>query len=158
MFLAGCRMAREGHPCPSCFNPDLWTTKGFQEVSVQELFQDICNIGNPYVTFVGGEPLDQYEELAELFRLLDDSHFHICLITHYTMSEIIHFYPEILKYSRTIIDGPYEENQRIFDEKKPGIYHVIGSGNQNIWVKQKDKMWHEADKEGEDLAYAYNFV
>ena len=43
VFLAGCRMALSGHPCPGCFNVDLWDPKYFPEVSPAELLEDVKN-------------------------------------------------------------------------------------------------------------------
>ena len=151
-------MAREGHPCPGCFNPDLWIQEGYQRLNWRAVYNDIVNLKNPYVTFVGGEPLDQYDELVLLFEELSKTQHHICLITHYTMDEILLQFSKVLDFANTIIDGKYEADKRIFDEnKKPGIYQIIGSKNQNIWIN-KHHVWIEVDKDAEDLSAAYDFI
>lgn len=157
VFFAGCKMARSGHPCPGCFNVDLWDSKYFPKLNYRAVLHDIEKCKNPYVTLVGGEPLDQYTDCIKLMKALSEKHYHICLITHYTMDEIMEQFPPILAYANTIIDGRYEADKRIFDEnKKPGVYHVIGSWNQKIW-KREGHSWIEIDKDAEDLTKAYDF-
>ncbi len=154
VFLAGCRMALDGHPCPGCFNKDLWDPQWFQQVEVDALAEDIVSIGNPYITVVGGEPLDQSEALGELLRRLKQHGFcHITLITHYEFETVADAYPGVMQYADTIIDGRYEADKRIFDEdKRPGIYHVIGSSNQHVWTR-KGLNWYNVTER--DLRCAY---
>ncbi len=155
VFLAGCKMAREGHPCQGCFNQDLWETDMWPVVTVDDLYQDILAEGNKYVTIVGGEPLDQYEELVLLCGLLKESGCHIVLITHYTFNELIEKYSDILSYADVIIDGRYDASKRIFDEvSRPGVHHVIGSSNQRFYHRLPGG-WKELDIMRDDLYEAY---
>lgn len=148
VFLAGCSLGLRGHPCPDCFNSDLWDPQWFPQVEVEDLVDDIKKIGNPFVTIVGGEPLDQYEELVELLDRLWIEDVHTVVITHYTMEEIKKKYPKVLDFAQCIIDGPYNKSLRTFDEcKRPGIYQVIGSSNQRLWYFDWDACeWTEACK------------
>lgn len=148
VFLAGCKLGLRGHPCPDCFNSDLWDPQWFPQVEVEDLVDDIKKIGNPFVTIVGGEPLDQYEELVELLDRLWIEDVHTVVITHYTMEEIKKKYPKVLDFAQCIIDGPYNKSLRTFDEcKRPGIYQVIGSSNQRLWYFDWDACeWTEACK------------
>ena len=155
VFLAGCRMALSGHPCPGCFNVDLWDPKYFPEVSPAELLEDVKNAGNKYVTVVGGEPLDQYEELVLFLTLLKDNDYHTVLITHYVMDVIKMSYPDVLPLVNVIIDGTYNAKKRIFDEVDvPGVTHVIGSSNQKFWHRT-DSRWQEVNIFQDDLRKAY---
>ena len=88
VFLAGCKLGLRRHPCPDCFNSDLWDSQWFPQVEVGDLVNDIKKIGNPFVTIVGGEPLDQYEGLVGLLDKLWTEDVHTVVITHYTMEEI----------------------------------------------------------------------
>lgn len=134
VFLAGCQMALQGHPCLDCFNKDLWDPQWFPQRSVDEVLKEIRDIGNPYVTIVGGEPLDQYEALTELLDKLWMCSYHTLVITHFKMKEIEVGYPRILDFAQAVIDGRYIKSLRCFDENKtPGIYRVIGSTNQHLW-------------------------
>lgn len=155
VFFAGCKVAREGHPCDECFNQVLWNTEGWAQVTVGELFDDIVAADNKYVTLVGGEPVDQYEELVRLINLLTANGYHVVLITHYTMRELKKTYPKVLEHTDVIIDGPYNKDFRIFDSCKiPGIHHVIGSSNQKIWY-HKGIEWLQSDKSPENLKKLY---
>ena len=161
VFLAGCNIAASGHPCPDCFNQDLWNGKFFPNISSKQLFNDVAEISkatkNKYITIVGGEPLDQYQELADFIERLYCDYFHIVVITHYTMKKIRKDFPLILKWADTIIDGVYDRTKRTFDEcKTPGIYQVIGSSNQKIWHQNDDCTWSEVDKtNSEEIKAAY---
>ena len=148
VFLAGCKLGLRGHPCPDCFNSDLWDPQWFPQVEVEDLVDDIKKIGNPFVTIVGGEPLDQYEGLVELLDKLWTENIHTVVITHYTMEEVKEKYSKVLDFAQCIIDGPYNKTMRTFDEcKRPGIYQVIGSANQRLWYFDWDACeWTEACK------------
>lgn len=155
VFLAGCRMALSGHPCPGCFNVDLWDEKYFPEVSVDDLFCDIKEAGNKFVTIVGGEPLDQFDELVRLMALLRKHGYHVVLITHYTMEVISLKFSDVLEHANVIIDGCYDARKRIFDEVDiPGVTHVIGSENQGFWHKESND-WIRLNIYQDDLRKAY---
>ncbi len=71
VFLAGCPLR-----CAYCHNPDTWSAAASEEKSPEELCKKLLRY-KPYflagkggVTFSGGEPLLQAEELAHLGKLL----------------------------------------------------------------------------------------
>lgn len=148
VFFAGCKKAAEGNPCPGCFNSVLWDNNDFANITPSELFSCIDEENNKYVTIVGGEPMDQYEDLVTILRRLHDSEYHTVVITHYKMDYIKQYFCKILEYCNVIIDGEYDKEKRIFEtDRTPGIYHVIGSSNQKIWHKNKySKEWSVVDK------------
>lgn len=141
VFLAGCKIAEKGHPCKGCFNQKLWSSKKFvADETPEAAAKRIMRFApNKYVTFVGGEPLDQFDELVKTCEILKDNGYHIIVITHYQLAEMIQ--KNWLKADRLVdtvdilIDGAYDETQRIWDEDKAGdnIHDVIGSGNQIVW-------------------------
>ena len=144
VFLAGCRMAMKGSPCRGCFNPAIWNPNHCvaDVTPVDAAGNIIIHAPNRYVTFVGGEPLDQIHELSETCRILKNQGYHICVITHYELNEIIGgiIVPHddcmrLLENMDILIDGRYDENLRIWDEEKAGdgLHDVVGSGNQVIW-------------------------
>lgn len=144
VFLAGCKMAMEGHPCKGCFNPRLWNPDHcVADVSPIAAVENIMlHAPNKFITFVGGEPLDQIHDLAETCRMLKEQGYHILVITHYKLEDIINKdimpYDESFKLLKNIdilIDGKYDADNRIWDEDKAGdgLHDVVGSGNQVIW-------------------------
>lgn len=70
VFMQGCALR-----CAYCHNPDTWDRAGGEEYDAQEVYEKILRY-RPYfgetggVTVSGGEPLLQWEFVAELFRLL----------------------------------------------------------------------------------------
>lgn len=150
IFLAGCKKAEEGHPCKGCFNQELWKHNHFMhECTPEEAYEQIKKFApNKYITFVGGEPLDQADLLLDLCKLLKADDYHIIIITHYTAEEILEsnhiLYWKLVNYTDVLIDGEYNESQRIWDEDKAGdgLHDVIGSGNQCIYD------FHRGRKEG----------
>lgn len=80
VFMQGCSLR-----CAYCHNPDTWSTSG-REYSVEEIFDKIMRF-RPYfgktggVTVSGGEPLMQWEFVAELFRRLKKAGVHTALDT-----------------------------------------------------------------------------
>lgn len=141
IFLAGCKKAIEGNPCKGCFNSDLWEDKYIAYVTAEELLKKIRKFApNKFISFVGGEPLDQLVPLGETCELLGKNGYHITIFSHYTLEEICNMKPKqsvnkLLKWCSILIDGEYEESTRIYEKGNlgDGIYHVIGSGNQIIW-------------------------
>lgn len=138
LFLAGCKMAYEGHPCKDCFNPGLWDSNKFvAEVTPIEAFFNIAkNAPNKYITIVGGEPLDQIEPLTRLCGILKANGYHIIVFTHYTMEEVMamEYGKRLINNIHVLIDGKYEENERIYrDNFGDGFTDAVGSGNQVIW-------------------------
>ena len=72
VFMQGCSLR-----CAYCHNPDTWNTSG-REYRVEEIFDKVMRF-RPYfgktggVTVSGGEPLMQWEFVAELFRRLKEA-------------------------------------------------------------------------------------
>ena len=160
LFLSGCKRAREGNPCPGCFNPELWDDNNFvAEIDPVEAAAHIeKHAPNKYITIVGGEPLDQKEALAVLVKELKDRGFNIILITHYLYEELKdlpddEYIKSILEMTDIIIDGKYNESKRIYDYTlKDGIHNVIGSANQRVWILEEPEI-HRGFSAGEILSF-----
>jgi pyruvate formate lyase activating enzyme len=81
VFLQGCTLR-----CAYCHNPDTWDLVGGTESSVDEVVEKILRY-KPYfaesvgVTVSGGEPLLQWEFVAELFQRLHREGVHTALDT-----------------------------------------------------------------------------
>ena len=81
VFLQGCPLR-----CAYCHNPETWPLQGGEEVTVAELASKIERF-RPYiqkdggVTISGGEPLLQWEFVAELLQVLKEKGYHTALDT-----------------------------------------------------------------------------
>ncbi len=128
IFTQGCP-----HGCPGCHNPQTHDNDGGYLVDTDELYQQICE--SPLlsgVTFSGGEPFLQPQELAELARRLQTRGLNITTYTGYTLEELQQLHcpsiNELLDVTDILIDGPFllaerdltlafrgSRNQRIID-------------------------------------------
>lgn len=129
IFVQGCT-----HHCKGCFNPSTWSFEGGKEFTeeVQDRFLEICKNENvDCVSVLGGEPLDQDEELYKfLLRLKNEiPNKPVFLWTGYTWEFIEgngHMYKLVKDTVDVLIDGEYIENKRDFRLK------LRGSSNQRI--------------------------
>lgn len=123
VWLQGCKFN-----CPGCKNINTHSFEPNILLSVDEIFNDIVSQNNlTGVTFSGGEPLMQYNELLELIKRIKlETKLDVMLYTGYYINEIRKLnMNEILDYVDILIDGRFEiEN---FTEDK-----LYGSSNQTI--------------------------
>ena len=81
VFLAGCTLR-----CLYCHNPDMWTTQGASEYTVEQLMSRLRKM-KPYfkngggVSFCGGEPLSQSEFLIQMLKECQKEGIHTVLDT-----------------------------------------------------------------------------
>lgn len=133
IFVQGCP-----HRCKGCHNPQTHDFDGGETVAVESLLEKVK--GNPLldgVTFSGGEPFCQAEQLSELGAEIKKSGMNIVTYTGYTFEYLIenaspeNFYSALLSVTDYLVDGPFEldkrdillkfrgsSNQRIIDVKK----------------------------------------
>lgn len=126
IFFQGC-----DHHCPMCHNPETWDFDNGKDVSILSLFYTIHNkIGHltKNITFSGGDPLYQIDELSILAEIFKQHGYHVCTYTGFTWEELIDkpVYSEFLKYIDLLIDGPFIYKERSLDIK------FRGSMNQRI--------------------------
>ena len=122
--------------CKGCANPELWSNKNAKNVSGDELCAIINEIKKENrvdgITFTGGDPLEQYDEIIAFLEKIKPSVNDILMYTGYTYEELnqLHSKEEIQhlrKLVSVLIDGKYEE------EKNYSYLALRGSENQNIW-------------------------
>jgi anaerobic ribonucleoside-triphosphate reductase activating protein len=119
IFTQGCK-----HHCKGCHNPETWPFKGGYEISVLELFDLIKS--DPLingVTFSGGEPFEQQEELTELAKMIHSIGLNIWCYTGYTYEQVQN--TELIKNIDVLVDGKFIEELKCSDAFK-------GSSNQRI--------------------------
>ncbi|WNF39019.1 anaerobic ribonucleoside-triphosphate reductase activating protein [Bacillaceae bacterium IKA-2] len=125
IFFAGCP-----HQCLGCHNPESWRYENGQRYSATNLLEIV--MGNPLnnVTFSGGEPFQQANEIVPLARELKMNGKNIWCYTGYTYEWLLKHgserQRELLNYIDTLVDGPFIE------ALKDTTLSFCGSSNQRM--------------------------
>lgn len=116
--------------CKGCWNKEMWSFNTKNEISVSELLERISNEENNIegITLLGGEPLDQFEEIIELLNECKNIGLSTMLFTGYEMTEIAEKQMTlILDILDILITGRYDKIKRTMN------HQWIGSTNQEIY-------------------------
>lgn len=115
--------------CPGCWNQDMWSFEKKNEISKEKLWQIILGIKNDIegVTFLGGEPFEQYADLLWLAQKIFVESLSLMIFTGYDKEELVQDgKSEIFQYTDILIDGRYIAPLRNVD------LQWRGSSNQTI--------------------------
>lgn len=133
LFTQGC-----SHHCKGCFNEETWDFCGGKlwVQDVEDKFIELCK--NPHIdgiSILGGEPLDQAEELYNiLVRVKMESNKSIYLWSGYTFEETkanISKWRVVRDCVDVLIDGEFHEDEKDLKLK------LRGSSNQRVIDVQK---------------------
>ena len=127
VFVQGCP-----HHCPGCHNPDSHMFGAGTPTEPEEILERIRK--NPLldgVTFSGGEPFCQAQELAALGKKIKAMGLHLISYTGFTFEYLYarrteNGYGELLNVLDVLIDGKYVEELRSLELR------FRGSSNQRI--------------------------
>lgn len=123
IYFAGCT-----HKCSGCHNPQSWDPKSGRDVTIDELLK-VIDYNDFNVTFSGGDPLFQAEEVTELARRIkNELHKNIWCYTGYLWENIVddpRFRP-LLETIDVLVDSPFILSQRDIELR------FRGSTNQRI--------------------------
>lgn len=129
VFTQGC-----DRKCPECHNPQTLDRNGGRDIDIKDIFKLIKK--NPLlegVTFSGGEPFYQPEELARLAEMCHNNGLNVITYTGYVYEELIKMHEAVCLLEQTdiLVDGPFvnskksldirfrgSKNQRMIDVKK----------------------------------------
>lgn len=108
IYLAGCN-----HHCPGCHNPESWDFRAGVLMTLGEIYAHI-NEQDFDVTFSGGDPMEQADNLLELVRRLKQDGRNVWCFTGYNYEDL--FSDEIksalLEYIDVLVDGQYKKEER----------------------------------------------
>ena len=127
LWTVGCSIR-----CYKCSNPELWEKNTAKNIEIENLGnlikQAITGKKIDGITIIGGDPLEQIEELSKLLPHLNDITDDILLFTGYKYEDIksLEKWQQIKDYISVLIDEPY------IDELNDNKCVLRGSTNQNI--------------------------
>ena len=124
IWVQGCKKH-----CPDCWAKDTWEFGVGTEYSVDDLFNQIKEVQDiEGVTFLGGEPFEQAEELAKLSIKIKALGLSVLCFTGYTIEELQAKNDDavnlFLSNIDLLIDGGFEQDK--YDLSRPWV----GSSNQ----------------------------
>lgn len=124
IWLQGCKKH-----CDGCWAKETWSFGVGQKYSVDALFEMIKSTENiEGVTFLGGEPFEQAEELGILAEKVKGIGLSIVCFTGYTFDELKEkqnsFIDRLLQNIDLLVDGEFQKDK--FDLSRPWV----GSSNQ----------------------------
>ena len=152
--------------CNNCANPELWSSSGCRQTSVSDIAKIIENICKEDsvdgITFTGGDPLEQFNEMIELLVLIKPLIADILVYTGFTFDEIkVYFSEEELdkleSLTSVLIDGRY------VDELNDSQSGLKGSTNQNIIffassVEEKYSLYVQEGRKVQNVLMGNKFI
>lgn len=131
LFVTGCHFH-----CPGCFNSELWDFKSgkeFDEDARTKLFKLLEDEHCKGLSILGGEPLDQGEEMLKLVKEVKTKFpdKDIWLWSGYRFEDLSHDQKEIVLLCNYFVDGQF------IKEQSEEHYLFRGSKNQRIWKISK---------------------
>lgn len=124
IWVQGCKKH-----CDGCWAKETWDFGIGKKYSVDAIWEMIKSTKNiEGVTFLGGEPFEQAEELGLLAEKIKENGFSVVCFTGYTIEELKAkqdcFKDKLLQNIDLLIDGEFKKNE--FDLSRPWV----GSLNQ----------------------------
>ena len=108
IYFSGC-----SHHCPGCQNPQTWDINAGNDTDIEDVLKTV--IDNDFdVTFSGGDPLFQVEEVTELAKRIKQICKNIWCYTGYTYEQILadSKLSQILPFIDVLVDGRFDINLR----------------------------------------------
>lgn len=124
LWLQGCSIR-----CPDCCNPELQDQHGGTGILVADLARQIVAARAEGLTLLGGEPLDQADELYDLLSLLRQENYQgIIMFSGYEWQAITAdpARMKVVSLCDLVIAGPFDKRFA------PGGRRWIGSDNQTL--------------------------
>ncbi len=136
IWVQGCSLA-----CKGCWNTSMWTKKGGEEYSAEDLVERILAADTQGVTFLGGEPLEKKKNLLPLLSDLKVTGKTIFIYSGFEFEELNDLQKECLEFADIAVLGRYIEALR------DTSLRWRGSSNQT--VQFLSERYSEVDMDGE---------
>ena len=101
------------HHCDGCQNPETWDKANGRDVTLKEVFDDLTKSYLTNVTFSGGEPFEQAENLYILACALKEYGKTIWAYSGYTFEQIMSdpVKKKLLEMCDVLVDGRFDKNK-----------------------------------------------
>ncbi len=108
IYFAGC-----SHHCEGCHNPQSWSFDSGREMEISELLTLLTDRGLD-VTFTGGDPVMQGEELITLAAGIREAGLTVWLYTGYKYEQLMEMesMSRLLDYIEVVVDGQFIKELR----------------------------------------------
>ncbi len=139
IWVQGCTLA-----CPGCWNVDMWPHKENKLIHREQVLQDILNTPDiSGVTFLGGEPLQQVENVLWILKNIRQAKLSTMLFSGYERSEIDSHkdYAEVLKFLDILVSGRY-----VSDKRDTGLLWRGSSNQEIVLVSDRHKDFDLAER------------
>ncbi len=122
IYFAGCN-----HHCEGCHNPSTWDKSAGQEMDMDEIIARVEEAGFN-VTFTGGDPLLQADEISRLASELKLRGYDVWCYTGYTFEDVVadEALRPVLDHIDVLVDGPF-----VLSRRNIGL-RFRGSDNQRL--------------------------
>lgn len=125
IWVSGCK-----HGCKGCFAKHTWDIEAGEKMSVEEVVSRLDKVMDEIdgITFLGGEPFDQAQDLAKVASYIKAKGKNVISFSGYTYEELLADDEKnvLLKETDLLCDGPYIE--QLTDYSRP----LLGSKNQRF--------------------------
>lgn len=127
IWVQGCH-----HGCKGCFAKHLWDFEAGKTISVDEIIDSLKNVIAQIdgITFLGGEPMEQAEELAQIAKYVREAGKNVITFTGYVYEQLLTLtkpgVKELLECTDLLADGPFVEELINYDRP------MLGSANQRF--------------------------
>ena len=126
IWVQGCSIR-----CRGCANTHMWDINEGTKLSCDEIYSKISEVKDEIegITFLGGEPLDQIDEVITLSKEVQNIGLSVVIFTGYKFEELNkkEKFIELKKYVDILIDGEFVEEQKDFSRP------WVGSKNQKYY-------------------------
>lgn len=140
--------------CKGCWAKATWDFSKGEECETEEILKDILQTPNiEGVTFLGGEPFEQYQALLELAKGVKEKCLSVMCFTGAKIDDIKIQYPEVLNYIDILIDGEYIDELKDFSRpwvgsKNQRYFFLSNRYNESILKNYKNKIEINIQKNG----------
>lgn len=140
--------------CSGCWAKATWDSNGGYEIDVRDILNDILNTKTiEGVTFLGGEPFEQYDAIRFLAENIKAASLSVLCFTGKSFKEIKENFSDILPYIDLLIDGEFKEEEKDYSRpwvgsKNQNYYFLSDRYNEEMVMQYKNKIEINVQKNG----------